>query len=688
MLMNWALLGTAAVIMAAAAYPAYADDFAASLQEMIDTGKDLRNDYLAEKFFGESYFTPRTAAVGTVESAIDLYESTLVEPQVQVADRGTFVRHPANPYGTTVVAFEVINSMSTSEGVYPFVIDFDTLEVLAEGAFPGSVGLYAAFLDDADRPLEDILADLQESDGTWATYVFNDPSTGRYENKHTWLSLHDGYIFGAGYYAPLDDEALDSVSTMVRTYDADGTDSFAAIQVDFGISFVLDAGTLEVVAHTDPDTSGTAIKDAIATTWQLESLSKILAKHGSIWVSYPSADPQPGSEYVRAHLQLHDGYVFGSGYGVTPETRVQSLTDEAVYLYEMEGEGAFPIITSMKGTLQLVLELDDNAILAAAAAERPNQVGLSIRNTIFDQDPKAIGQHLADHPGLWIDNVFVNPRAISADELRRSSWLVLHDGYFFMAGHVYSPEAVSVEVVNAAIGLYKTHGVEAFDRITWQAVRPEIIYPFVLDAQTWELLGHAAIPERVGVCCAVPIATSNDLDAISEALEQNPGIWVEYTFYNPISERYEYKRTWLATYDGHTFGAGYYYGNFEQLERTIQEAIDLYDAEGGDAAFANVNAMRAADVNYPLILDHETLEIVAHGQSPGLVGTNFLDGAPSASLIADKLEADLRNDGDTAFTHYSSLNPAIGSHLAQTILYRLHDGYIFAAGQPFVVYTR
>ena len=249
---NCVLLYAAAAILVAAAYPAYADDPVVSLQDTIDIATDLRNDYLAEAFFGESYPTPRIAAVETVERAIELYESTRTDPQVPVSERGTFVRHPLNPYGATAVAFEVINSMNTDEGVYPFVIDFGTLKVLAEGAFPATVGLYAAFLDDANRPLEDILEDLQESDGTWVIYVFNDPSTGRYENKHTWLSLHDGYIFGAGYYAPPDGEVLDRVDSMVRMYDVDKEESFANIHSAYGVSFVLNAETLEIVEHTTP----------------------------------------------------------------------------------------------------------------------------------------------------------------------------------------------------------------------------------------------------------------------------------------------------------------------------------------------------------------------------------------------------------------------------------------------------
>ena len=143
MSMRYALLGVMAVILAA--YPAYADDGATVAQDMIEMWTDIRNNYLTMTYFDESHPTPDVAATETVSSAIEMYEATRAEPQVQVRDRGNFVKHPTNPYGTTVVAFEVINSMSTNEAVYPFVIDAGTLRILAEGAFPGTVGLFATF---------------------------------------------------------------------------------------------------------------------------------------------------------------------------------------------------------------------------------------------------------------------------------------------------------------------------------------------------------------------------------------------------------------------------------------------------------------------------------------------------------------------------------------------------------------
>lgn len=684
--MNHGLLGIVAAVLAVAAYPACAEDNATVAQDMIDNWTDIRNNLLVEIYFEKSYPTPNMAAIETVKSAIELYEATRAEPQVQIRDRGNFVKHPTNPYGTDVVAFEVINSMNANEAVYPFVIDVGTLKILAEGAFPGAVGLSATFLNDADRPLDDILADLQVSDGTWVRYVFNDPSTSMYHTKHVWLSLYDGYIFGSGYYEDPDDRPLENVGLMIRMYGTEGIDSFADISADYGISFVLDVGTLDIVEHSNPDVTGNAIKDALDINWRLETLSDVLSRHGSLWVSYASPDPQPGSEYVRAYLQIHDDYVFGSGYGITIETRTQSLANEAIRLHDMEGENAYPIITSMDETLQVILNSDDGTILAFAGA--PHLINVSLGDTLFEHDLNALKQDLTDKPGIWVDNIFVGPQPVNIEELRRSSWLVMHDGQLFTAGHVYSPERVATETVDSAIALYKIHGKEAFDYITWQSVIPRIVYPFVVDTQTWELVAHAAVPERVGVCCAAPIAASNDLDATTQVLEQNPGIWLEYTFYNRVSDMYEYKRTWLSSYDGYTFAAGYSYGNFEQLERTIQEAIDVYDTEGEDAAFAIINTMKAVDVYYPIVLDYENLDIVAHGQNPYRVGTNFLAGATSASTIASDVEANLKNDGDTMFVNYNVFNPQTGSYITQTALLKLHDGYIFATQQSFVVYTR
>ena len=687
--MKTILMGALVAVLAAASYPAYADEYLENVNHVLDAWTDLRNNYLIENFFGESYPTPETAAMETVSNAIEMYELTRAAPQVQVTERGTFVSHPLNPYGTPVVAFDVINSMRTLEEVYPFVIDAGTLDMLAEGAFPGTVGLYATFLEDADRPLNIILQDLQDSDGTWVSYTFENPSIGMSQVKHVWLTLHDGYIFGSGYYESSDVQTIEAVESLIRMYDAAGTGSFASIHADQGESFVLDAGTMHIITHTNADATSSAIRDAISTDWDLDVISGMLDRHGSMWVSYPSITPYHGGEYARAYLQLHDGHIFGSSYGIFPEARVQSLVDEVITLYKLEGAGAFPIITSLslEPTSLAVVGVMESKVLAYAGS--PAAVGQTvILSSIFDQDADTLLQSLRDNPGLWLDTIFIDSTSVASVELRRSTWLVLHDGHLFAAGHIYSPEARSVGIVNEAIETYKIHGEKAFDRITWQSVRPEIVYPFVVDAQTWELVAHGALPERVGVCCAAPIAASNDLDAARQALEQNPGIWLEYTFYNPIAERYDFKRTYLSTYDGYTFAAGYYYANLDQLDALIQEGINLYDTAGQDAAFASINAMMTTGALNTFVLDQETLDIAAHSRIPALAGTNIGVVINNYEFLQGHLGAKLQDDGDTAVTYIIYMHPETGASILRLTLFQLHDGYIFAVDQPYTAYTR
>ena len=671
------MFGAMAAILVAAAYPAYADDAAMTAQELIDIWTDIRNDHLIEFYFEKSYTAPEMAAIGTVNSAIELYEATRAEPQVQVRDRGNFVQHPTNPYGTTVVAFEVINSMNAQEEVYPFVIDVGTLKMLAEGAFPGTVGLSAVFLHDTNRPLGEILTDLQESDGTWITYTFINPRTGTDDVKHVWLSLYDGYIFGSGYYVSSDDTVLENLATLVNTYDTLGADYLTDINTDYGVAFVLDAVTLEVVAHTDNSITGNAIRDALGTNWNDEQITRILAEHENLWVSYPSAESETGDEYIRAHLELHDGYVFGSGYKITHDVRVQSLVSEIIDLYDLYGDDALPMITALQGgTGQSVFNPDGGVIMALAGV--PHVVGASIGTSLFDQNMSTLQQQLSEQSGLWVDSAEPN---IKGTELRRSVWLVLHDGYFFAASYVYSPEAATAEVVNAAIDAYMTYGKEAFDRITWQSISPEIIYPFVVDAQTWELMAHAAIPERVGVCCATPIAAYNDLDLARQELEQNPGIWLEYSFYNPVREEYEHKRAWFTTYDNYTFAAGYYYENLDPLYSVIQEIIALYDTQGKDAAVDGIHQI-IADRSYVVgVLDYETTEYVFFSEDSEIVGTAF------TSFTALQRLATLQNDGDSIIATFPY--PLYDGPIVNLIgVFWLHDGHVFFAVQPFVVYTR
>ena len=101
-------------------------------------------------------------------------------------------------------AFATISATTTSiDPHYPFVLDPDTKTVVAHGAIPARIGTPSLIIaeDYADKPYDTIIDELQDSDGTWVKYLFPHPESDYVESKRSWLVLHDGYIFGSGYYS-------------------------------------------------------------------------------------------------------------------------------------------------------------------------------------------------------------------------------------------------------------------------------------------------------------------------------------------------------------------------------------------------------------------------------------------------------------------------------------------------------
>lgn len=84
--------------------------------------------------------------------------------------------------------------------LYHFVMDVETMGVVAHGGGPELAADDSLSLTGADRDAAEILDDLEASWGAWSEYVTINPETGEQENKRSWLTMLDGYIFGAGYY--------------------------------------------------------------------------------------------------------------------------------------------------------------------------------------------------------------------------------------------------------------------------------------------------------------------------------------------------------------------------------------------------------------------------------------------------------------------------------------------------------
>ena len=99
----------------------------------------------------------------------------------------------------------ITDSAASYDPSIPYVFVLDSANqptVLAHGAFAERVGIMPPSVTHADRPYGEILADLRAAGdtGTWIEYTFVNPATGTDQHKRSFMVMHDGHIFGAGYY--------------------------------------------------------------------------------------------------------------------------------------------------------------------------------------------------------------------------------------------------------------------------------------------------------------------------------------------------------------------------------------------------------------------------------------------------------------------------------------------------------
>ena len=85
--------------------------------------------------------------------------------------------------------------------LYLFVVDPGNGTVQAQGVDPSLVGSSSDW-QAALAAEPNLLNNLETENGEFVTYKFLNPTTGKEETKRAWLTMHEGYVFGAGYYPP------------------------------------------------------------------------------------------------------------------------------------------------------------------------------------------------------------------------------------------------------------------------------------------------------------------------------------------------------------------------------------------------------------------------------------------------------------------------------------------------------
>lgn len=128
-----------------------------------------------------------------------------------------------------------------------------------------------------------------------------------------------------------------------------------------------------------------------------------------------------------------------------------------------------------------------------------------------------------------------------------------------------NPEAYAIALVQSAIDLYNSGGIEAVAAYHNDPANVDgQWYVFITDENDI-FVAHAPMPELIGTDLKDVKWHEEDVDrhdgstlGVSIAKATITGKWIDYLWPNPESGEIEQKRTWAIRHDGYLYGSGYY----------------------------------------------------------------------------------------------------------------------------------
>ena len=490
------------------------------------------------------------------------------------------------------------SSAYDSADPYPFVVDFETMIIVAHGFMPERVGMLADPFLTSGMTFDELRSELESEGSLWLMYTFIDPESSQDATKKAYVELHDGLIFGSGFYPNgLEVQMMKTmwvVNNAVEMYDESGIEAFdmiteaAADYVPGDIyPFASSTVTMNVVAHgADPSRVGAA---SVVLTDSNKDLERILLEsemNGGTWVSYTFTNFETNEQETKlSWIVARDDYVIGAGF--YPDgyqaSKVHAImsTDNALFMYAQYGEDAFPKITALNVTEEWYPFVSDDEIgLEIADGSILDRTGVLYWDAHeFNAAYGPVMDILESGHGAYMSYVFLNPE--TGMQQAKKAWIVLHDGYIFGAGFYltgeYGDKTAVKWSVDTSVEMYKLDGAEAtFDAITAMESTFES-YPFVIDSDSFDLVAHGADPGLVGLNLFEITAPDKDMDQIMADLSASDTAttWIKYTFANPETGMDAEKSTLLRMHDGYIFAAGYYHDGDDMIstDDTAEEVV-------------------------------------------------------------------------------------------------------------------
>ena len=357
-----------------------------------------------------------------------------------------------------------------SEGLEPTVAYYNTPEsvdgqwyafVIAEDgtlvahANPDLVGQLASDIPGPNNyPTGAAVEASADENGAWFDYTFTNPVTGSVETKHSWIVVHDGIMFGSGWYekgprktdSPAYTQAF--VQQAINLYDAVGLEDTVAyyntpesVDGQWYAFVIAEDGTL--VAHANPDLVGQLASDIPGpNNYPTGAAVEASADENGAWFDYTFTNPATGSvETKHSWIVVHDGIMFGSGwYEEGPRKTdspayTQAFVQQAINLYDAVGledtVAYYNTPESVDGQWYAFIVDSDTGVTIGhhnpALRGRDPSLRVDATGYFYGDDLLA-----ATESGSWVEYVIINPE--TGENQKKHTFAVLHDGYIFASG--------------------------------------------------------------------------------------------------------------------------------------------------------------------------------------------------------------------------------------------------------------
>lgn len=242
-----------------------------------------------------------------------------------------FVQRAINLYNAVGLedTLAYYNSPESIDGQwYIFMGDTESETLIANGANLALVGRHSTeVVGPSGYPTGVAVGASADEDGGWFDYTFPNPATGTVQTKHSWMVIHDGLLFGSGWYedgprktdAPAYTRSV--VQQAINLYDAIGLeDTIAYYNTPESVdgqwyAFIVNAETGVSIGHPNPALRNRDPSLRVDATGYFYGDDLLAATESGSWLSYVIINPGTGEEQ-RKHTWavLHDGYIFASGW--------------------------------------------------------------------------------------------------------------------------------------------------------------------------------------------------------------------------------------------------------------------------------------------------------------------------------------------------------------------------------------